>query len=440
LQLHRMIVAACLLVALMAIAAAAAVGDDLKPIICKGRATCRVAKLTLAGKSDSGVPLAVAEVALGLADKPADAPEDGCRSDEDNNDGGREYWLVEGGRPARLLLKLCNDGYGAAGVGVDRIEIGDNRLTHVQYGGSNDRWETTSVVALSPPHTLRVEGCGFRATDPSYASLGWVDIPTMTARSLAIDDAKSANGADADNDPCDLLREQMGKPPKPGFFAGVDIPLPGIGLGDGLPKGFARGIALGACATRLDLGAGDGYAIFGKPDPARAVGLRVVGLSQHALAIQLQDPRPDRGAAKSWVASDHLEIWTNRDLGVMRHADPEQAAQIGVGLDGKVHAGVGKPSMPKIDRWEVVDEQKRPALVFLLDWPDAEALYGGVTVAYSEAESGRQARIFATGPIVRNRPRYLPGLTQIPVACGAVNGRWDVTSNPGALEGVEIAN
>jgi hypothetical protein len=438
LQLYRTIAAACLSVALMAVPAAAG-GDDLKPVICKGRPTCRIARVTPAGKSESGVPLAVAEVALGLADKPADAPEDGCRSDDDN-DGGREYWLVEAGRPPRLLLKLCNDGYGAAGVGVDQVGIGDNRLTHVQYGGSNDRWESSSVVALSPPRSLRLEGCGFRATDPNYAALSWVDIPTMAARSLAIDDTKTSSSDDADNDPCDLLREEMGKPTKPGFLSGIDLPLPGIGLGDGLPVGFARGIALGGCATRVNLGAGEGHAVFGKADPARLVGLRIVALNQHALAVQLQDPRPDRGQPKSWVASDHLEIWTSRDLEVMRHADPEQPAQIGIGVDGQAHAGVGKPAMPKVERWEAVDEQGRPVVVFRLDWPDTEALNGGVSIAYSEAEGGRQTRIFATGPIVRNRPRYLPGLTQLPVACGAVNGRWEVTSNPGGLEGVETPN
>jgi hypothetical protein len=439
LHLHRTIAAACLWLALAAVAAAAD-GDDLKPVICKARATCRIAKLTLAGKSDSGVRLAVAEVALGLADKPADAPEDGCRSDQDNNDGGREYWLVEGGRPARLLLKLCNDGYGAAGVGVDQVEVGDNRLTHIQYGGSNDRWETTSIVALSPPRSLRIEGCGFRATDPNYASFGWVDIPTMAARSLAIDDAKTTGSEDTDNDPCDLLRGQMGKPAKPGFLAGIDIPLPAIGLGDSLPVDFARGTTLGGCAARVTFGAGEGHAVFGQPDPGRLVELRLIALNQHALAVQIQDPRPDRTQPKSWVAGDHLEIWTSRDLAVMRHADPEQAAQIGIGLDGKVYAGVGKPSMPKVERWAAVDEQNRPARVFLLDWPDAEALDGGATIAYSEAEGGRQARILATGPIARNRPRYLPGITQVPVACGAVSGRWEVTSNPGSLEGVEIAN
>ena len=63
-----------------------------------------------------------------------------------------------------------------------------------------------------------------------------------------------------------------------------------------------------------------------------------------------------------------------------------------------------------------------------------ETLYGGVAIAYSEAESGRQARIFSTGPIVKNRPLYLPNIAYVPVDCGVVDGRWEVTENPGLLE------
>jgi hypothetical protein len=56
------------------------------------------------------------------------------------------------------------------------------------------------------------------------------------------------------------------------------------------------------------------------------------------------------------------------------------------------------------------------------------------TIAYSQGEGSLQALLGATGPIHKNRPSYLPILFPLPVACGAVDGRWVVTRNPGQLE------
>ena len=113
--------------------------------------------------------------------------------------------------------------------------------------------------------------------------------------------------------------------------------------------------------------------------------------------------------------------------------DPGKVAQVGIGLDGKLYAGAGKPAMPKVLRWTGRDELGRAVTVLRLDWPDEFALADGLVIAYSEGEGGRQARLWATGPIRKNRPGYLPILFPLPVACGAVQGRWAVTRNPGQL-------
>ena len=106
----------------------------MKPAICGSRSTCAVTTLKPAGHAEAGTTLMVAEVQLGIADAPD--PQTGCRGEGEANDGGQEYWLVEGNDPPRLLLELCNDGYGAGGVGEDEVTIGDNRLSHFQAGGS----------------------------------------------------------------------------------------------------------------------------------------------------------------------------------------------------------------------------------------------------------------------------------------------------------------
>jgi hypothetical protein len=420
----------------------AAEGVDMgqvKSEICKARASCRLTALKTAGQSEAGVSLFVAEVALGLADKPPDGPDTGCLSSEADNDGGREYWLIEEGKDPKLVLKLCNDGYGAAQVGDDQVEISRNRLTHIQYGGSNDRWEVTETIRLSPRKSLSMEDCGFRASDPIYAVLSWIDVPAMAAHSVAIDDAAKSEAAS--DDPCSLLRGQMVLPARPGFLLGVDVLLPDLG-GDGeTPQpGFVAGTILGSCASRLTLGDSGNYIVFGQADKARPAEIAFLALDRKTLILQIFDARPDGTATKSWAAADHFELWTTEDPGMVNHANPAKVKQLGIGLDGTVYAGVGEPKLPKVDRWQGIDGLRRPVTVLRLAWPDTDALVGGVTIAYSEAEAGRQARIFATGAIVRNRPLYLPNIDDVPVTCGIQDGRWDVTNNPGRLQGIEIAN
>ena len=204
-SLQSLIGAAAILLAFGTSSAQAADMGQLKPAICGARASCSIAKLTAAGKSDGGVELAVAEVHLGVADR-AD-PNDACHDNDGNEDGGQEYWLVEGSAAPRLLLKLCNDGYGAAGVGVDEITIGDNRFTHFQAGGSNDRWEATETIQLAPQKSLYIASCSYRGTDPDTVAFTAADLTRMDIRSLAI--ASAAAAGTGDEGGCDVLKKDI---------------------------------------------------------------------------------------------------------------------------------------------------------------------------------------------------------------------------------------
>ena len=260
----------------------------------------------------------------------------------------------------------------------------------------------------------------------------------MAIRSLAIVSAAAAGTADVGA--CDVLKKAIASPPKAGFLAGIDVQLPSLGLDPTKPAAFPAGGILGGCAGHLNAGGEGSALVYGKGDPGRSAELRFVALGQQTLVIQVQDSRPDEAAAKSWVGADHLEIWTSTAPSDSYIPEPGKVAQLGVGLDGATHAGMGKPAMPKVMRWTGQDEQGRPVTVLRLDWTDELALAGGVTVAYSQAEGGHQARLWATGPIRKNRPGYLPILFPLPVACGAVNGRWEVTSNPGRLDESDSQN
>jgi len=418
-----------IVVLLVVCTAQAADMAQLKPAICGSRETCTIGKLTPAGKSESGTALSVAEVHLGVADRAQ--PDDPCHDADGNEDGGQEYWLIEGSAAPRLLLKLCNDGYGAAGVGVDEITIGDNRFTHFQAGGSNDRWEQSETIQLSPQKSLGIETCSYRGTDPDSVAFTAADITAMDVRSLAIVSAAAAGTADEGG--CDVLKKDIAQPPKPGFLAGLDAPMPSLGSDPTKPVDFPDGTVLGGCAGRLDMSAAGSALVYGKADPGRSAELRFLAIGPQSLVIQLRDSRPDKAKAASWVGADHLEIWTLEEPGESYIPDPAKVTQLGLGLDGKTYAGIGKPAMPKVQQWAGQDEQGRPVTVLRLDWSEEFALASGVTIAYSQGEGGKQARLWATGPIRKNRPGYLPILFPLPVACGAVDGRWAVVKNPGQL-------
>jgi hypothetical protein len=403
--------------------------DQLKPIICGTRTTCTIAKLTPAGKSAAGAGLAVAEVDLGAADAPD--PQIACHDNEGTVDGGQEYWLVEGSAAPRLLLKLCNDGYGAAGVGMDEITIGDNRFNHFQAGGSNDRWEQAQTIRLAPQTTLKIETCSYVGTDPDTVDFTSADVTSLAIQSLAIVSAAAAGVGDEGG--CEILKKNIASPPKPGFLGGINVPMPNLGQDPTKPVDFPAGTSLGGCAGRLAVDEAGPALVYGKADPARSAELRFLALSPQSLALQLRDSRPDQAKPSSWVGADHLEIWTNPVPSESYIPDPSKVAQLGVGLDGRAYAGIGNPALPKTQRWLGKDEQGRPVTVLRLDWADPAALAGGVTIAYSQGEGGRQARLWATGPIQHNRPGYLPILFPLPIACGSVDGGWAVTKNPGLL-------
>jgi hypothetical protein len=402
-----------------------------KPAMCGTRVVCAITEITTAGRGAVGAALAVAKVRLGFEDKSPDAPDAGCiKEDSDERDGGIEYWLIEGNLWPRQIFRLCNDGYGASGVGEDKIEIGDNSLTHTQSGGSNDRWRYTRVIQLSPPRTTRLAGCTFLASDPLVSTATETDVAAMTTRVVAIDDQQATDEQRAQTKdgfvPCPEIGNGWAAEPAPGLLAGLAIPLPEA-------RDYPAGTLLGACALHIGSDARPGFLVFGAPDPQRRPELWLAALNRQTLVVQVYEPKP-APSATSWVASDHLEVWTTSfDPELHNRPNPQLVKQVGIGLDGAVHRGIGNPALPKVRRWEGHDQSGRPVTVLVLRWPDKDALSAGVSVVYSQAENGRQARLVATAGIVKNRPSYLPALQDIPVRCGVADGRWDVVANAGSL-------
>lgn len=403
----------------------------LKGTACAGRGPdCRIVRITGAGNAADGVPLTVAEIALALADKPADAPDDGCRSAEGPHDGGREYWLIEGEQAPRKLFALCNDGYGASGVGEDTVTIAGNRLTHTRSGGSAWRWSEERSAQLRPPQLLETDSCSFSSVQAASGRRTRIEHPALRVR-LAVMAAADDAQAEALGIGCPPAATDWNPQPAPGVLVGLALPLVPAEAGGVL----ANGQQLGSCALALAGNGAPGYLVHGRPDPQRHAELRVLAGGPDTLYVQILDPeRPAPKPATSWVHRDHLELWLaperNPDASEDPRPDAAQLVQLGITPDGKTFAGLGKPPLPKVERWDAKDAQERPLSVLKLVWPQP-VLAGGALLVYSQADNDRQSRLLATAGLVKNRPQLLPAPQRPAVRCKLVDGALDAGADGG---------
>ncbi|TAJ86933.1 MAG: hypothetical protein EPO41_24410 [Reyranella sp.] len=366
--------------------------------------TCKVEKTYEAGRSPADTPLSVVEIRLGLADKPKDQDE-GCINGN-GRDGGVEYWLLDGTAMPKQVLQLCNDGYGMAGVGEDEVEVGPNRLVHRQSGGSSWRWSMEVTYSLSPFRALTEQDCSYHNVSEQSGTLTDIDYRTRLVRALAKDSTRRDPGVGCPSWP----------KPSQAFAARIDaetvgaypVVAPGLSGKAAIPAGTA----LGNCIPGMTTAGDNGFVVWGKPAPAdQAAEIRTIGVGSNTLIVQVFDPVPAAAPpAGSWIHQPHLEIWVGQNGEEINTMLPlGQMTQTGVTLDGAVHRGVGKPNPPpSVERWASRDERGRPVVVLRLVWPHEFALINGVTVVYSQAEAGKQARLVATAGFAGNRPIYVP--------------------------------
>jgi hypothetical protein len=420
-----------------AAAAAAALTPAQQSAICGARTTCTI------GKSyEGGGALAVVEIHLGLKDKPDDAPDDGCHAaDSDKRDGGAEYWLLAGGAKPARLLKFCNDGYGAANVGEDKVDVGPNRLVHWRDGGSSWRWESTVTYTLAPWRAAGKRDCSYNDMSADNGTLTDIDYVAMRSRSVAKDSAPASGHNGGDDVGCPPwpadAAQHFTPQPGPGLLGAYDILVPNLASASGVPPVIPAGTTIGDCGAAMSTAGMNGFVVFGKAAAAdKAAEIRAIALSMNALLIQVYDPLAvsNNGVApRSWIDLPHVEIWIGHDIDPGHTRLPvSKLSQVAVDLSGGVHAGVGQQGKPpNVEHWQARDTNNRPVTVLLLKWASDTAFLGGVGVVYSQAERGRQARLVANTGIVNNRPLYLPDIISLPNGdvepppgrCNIQNGR-----------------
>ena len=398
--------------------AAPSLAPAQKTAICGKRTTCMVTAIHAAGAQ------AIAEVHFGLKDKSADAPDEGCDAmiTGSKGNGGTEYWLL-GAKPVQLLA-LCDDGYGAAGVGEDTVTFAPNRMTHEQAGGSADRWSNTTVYTLSPFRAISTDGCSFNDTGPNTGTETRTD--EVKFRAVLIAKNPSAQFGDNDGMGCPDTTPAMFATPKPFPAAKTVMAFPVLAPANAAQfSPVPSGTTLGACSSIISTDGKNGFVTFGQPATANAADVRMLAIgSSNILIAQIYDPAPSRPApGKSWIAGSHLEVWAGGvDPGApLKRAD---LSQVAVDLDGTVHA-VGKAVAPSVQHWQAKDQQGRPVTVLMLTWGDDSGVSVGA-VSYSQSDNGKQARLVSNTPMARGVPVFIPDVVPMQSQCAIRNARIDV--------------
>lgn len=380
--------------------------------LCAGRAKCSIHRRRAAGKDAEGRALWVLTVDLGLESlSDAEPPSDSSSSDleeEPNQDTTRarygschrfEYWRMVEGAPdlSQLLVTVCNDGYGASGVGEDTVSIGDNLFSVATSGGSAWRWSQSTKRALYPQKTLTTTQQGNWNLGPNTFERT-VDWERFTGREAWFSPACNAQGEPPEGEG----REAN----DPGFES---VLIPRMTLDPAFRSDGYRTVALGRCAVDVDGTGAQGFVTFGER-AARAEGfVRAVLSDQQELFVEVHDPHPS-GASARWVRDDHLEIWlpSGSDAapppapGYMDHCLPKDDGpkQWGIRVaDGKVFSGYGKPkeSDLSVERSASVDG----SVHFKVRLPGQPA---AMTLGYSDGDGKKQRRVVATS-LVRKGTR-----------------------------------
>ena len=350
---------------------APAASQDAVDALCQQREGCAVRAVFDAGTAYDGRLLRVAALTLPSPDDVVT-----CRPHAE------EYWLLpDGAKPVRILA-LCNDGYGASGVGEDIVSVTDNRLVHQQVGGSAWRWSNTRSLQLDPLRVVSEQRTGEWTIGPNWWQEDW-DWFSLTG--------EAEWWAPACGDASDPMLE-----PVDGYRYS---PIPMTQPAD-LPADL-ESADLGTCATQFDANR-PGHVIWGEAGEAFADDgwMRVLMIAPNDVIVTVRQTDPATGA-ESWLHDDHLELWLAPYQGYFDHCleDGDGLRQWAVTLDdAEVIPAFGDPADPPI----VLSHAVRPdpadpgaqiatTRLGLPDWAQA------VTVVYSRGDGAtRQVWMAAT--------------------------------------------
>lgn len=338
---------------------------------CEGEASCTVVARTPAGHDGGGAELFVVETegarySLDTQEPTTNPDESACLL--------REFWLERRGR-WELTLTLCNDGYGASGVGDDAVQVRDNLLVHEQMGGSAWRWSTHREYQLYPRKLLRADEDGYWAVGRNAEERRF-DVAAFRG---VVQWYSPVCGPEEEED-----ADEIGSIP-----AGRERPyrlLPLVTVDAAFDPATTE---LGDCATRIDATDEGGFLIEGEPGRASDASLEVLAIGMREVVVVVHD---DVFVPGSDVFTVH---WSETAPSYYEHCLDDTTTYRSVSFDaatGRVVSGDAAPIGAS-------SGEAPSGRFFRFTLPDDNA-GGALTVAYTDADAGGAVeRTFASSPV-----------------------------------------
>lgn len=261
---------------------------DVQRLLCGTRQPCKIVESKDSFSDPAGLRWSVYSITLRTSD-PAQQ-EGACRGESEP----LEYWLVSHNgqqvQTSQLLLSLCNDGYGAAGIGVDTVTVDRNRFSHQRTGGSAWRWTVTTELQLAPLQLAQIDRLEYSEELPNREETHW-NWPSFKG-----------------------FKAWEGIPCEPAARANKTVRyefryIPQVQLDEAFIEQGWKSAELAACSLEVDGSAASGYA-WSKPAAGGRASLRATvsaGRSRY-LFVQILDDRVV-GRSEGGRLHDTLELW-----------------------------------------------------------------------------------------------------------------------------------
>ncbi len=334
---------------------------------CGADPLCRVVARTPAGTDPGGAALFVVETSGGRRSIETGAPTDDT---QERSCEQRDFHVERAGTFERVL-SLCNDGYGASGVGDDTVTIEPNRLVHDQYGGSAWRWTRHLEQQLVPRRLVAASLSGYWSVGESNTEDRQFDFTTFRGRvdwhspSCGAEEAASDEHDDAPQGP-----------------AHAYLLLPRVALDPGFDPAATR---VATCGTRVDATESSSFLLSGTRGDRDDAWLQVVATRTHEVLVLVHDDRFVEGA-------DRLSVYVGPSApSYMEHCLEPTNEHVSVVLDASSGAVIeGDPTAIGARSGRAPDGRYVRFSV-----PEG----GAVTVAYTDADEHGVERTFATSEL-----------------------------------------
>lgn len=398
--------------------------------LCAQREPCRVVETLEAGEDANGYPLRVKRLSLGWLNAEAASTTAGRKFGSDRTaEGSREkgaceateWWMQRPSQPSQLLLTVCNDGYGPAGIGKDEVRVGENLFSHEQSGQSDERWIITHTLRLSPLTRVQSSMRTFPPGAPENERGHSWDVTRLRGEELV---------------PAPACAEGQSSPGK------RTLPyLPLIQVEKSYFKDGWKKAGLGTCALEA------GHLVLGTQEDPKNAALKAVLAERETLFLEVRDNRWTGPNGTNWLSDDHVELWLGpqppQEMTGCGTPPPEQrAVQWGIRIaDGKVFPAHGSPKQKlKVEKAEIRGPEGLVGYRLKVTLPKG---FQSVGVVYSDSDEGKkQERVWATSPLKFARPETLNAVRLVlpeEATCKVQGGELTVVPTPVKVQSPDVA-